>query len=534
MSRQGKVELPTSSHVGKWRVGPMLASGGMGIVFLVRHEEIPTLRGVLKVMRPAALGTPADLEVRKDRFHREAEVLSKLHHRGCPQLLDFGHGADGMPYMVQEHVAGDTLTETLRRVGGLSGATACRIVEELADVLLAARRLGIAHRDVKPENIVLAESGAVLVDWGIALDDGAVRLTQPSFGLGTLAYIGPEEFTDPPAESGRNPDSAREVYALGVVLVECLTGRSAFPEVTSALVARKLQLPYLDAPEGCSAGVVEAIHAATRRDPAERVDLEGLRELVAREVVRVQTGSHPELARTPGPEPVLLSHPTLDASGPFPRPPAPAAPAPAAPTSPSPAAAASPPGPPSPAGIVSPAGFVSPAEFTPPVASPAGWRPRAVLAGIALLLPVLWLGFGAYRGRHPDAPTAENASELPATYVPAAIPPPSPAPPAAPVEELPAAAAPVPEVAKARPASASATDTCTGGVTLPAGKWRLRPRAPDSERLITASTHTPCGKYKLMEWNAETKDWDAKKNIVVRDHRVLTCSAKLHCSSTTR
>ena len=117
MSDSMSAELvPTDSlRLGGWRVGPMLACGGMGMVFFVRHDAIQSRRGVLKVMRPGGVSTLGELEVRKERFTREAEVLARLRHRGCPQLLDFGHGDDGMPYMVQEHVEGDTLDLDLYR-----------------------------------------------------------------------------------------------------------------------------------------------------------------------------------------------------------------------------------------------------------------------------------------------------------------------------------------------------------------------------------------------------------------------------------
>ncbi|MDP2316501.1 MAG: serine/threonine-protein kinase [Pseudomonadota bacterium] len=453
-------------RVGHWQVGPMLACGGMGMVFLVQHEAIPSRRGVLKVMRPAGVNSPEDPEVRKERFHREAVVLSKLRHRGCPQLLDFGHGADGMPYMVQEHVVGDTLIDTLRRVGALSPAVACRIIDELADVLLAARRLGIAHRDVKPENVVLAEDGAVLVDWGIALDEGASRLTQADIGPCTLAYVGPEEFSEEPADPTK-----REVYALGVLLVECLTGESAFPETPGAMVGRKLRIPYLEAPEGCSPALVEAIHGATRKDPAERVDLEGLRKLLAPELVGL-------------PSAVVLAPRELVPPG----------------------------------GVV-PWTVVSVSAPPPPRRS----RTPAVVGGITVLSVALWLGLRVFGNDDTPAPAPMRATPPVAAQVTPVVDPP---PPVAPIE------APPPAAAKSTPSSTAKadapTDACTGGVTLPDGKWRLRPRG--SEDLLRASQATPCGGYKLMEWNVSTNAWDARKSLVVRKDRELVCDERLRCA----
>lgn len=470
-------EPVTSDLVGRWQVGAILSGSGTTAVFLARHSEIPTLRGVLKVLRPPAEDEPADFEVRQARFQREAAVLSKLRHRGCPQVLDSGNGADGAPFMVHEHLVGDTLLEALRRDGPQTATVACRVVDELADILIAARRLGVAHRDVKPENIVLAENGAALVGWGIAMDGGAGGLTQA--GLGTLAYVGPEEFGTVPSDPWK-----REVYALGVVLVECLTGETAFPEATGALVARKLRIPYLEAPGGCSPAIVEAIHAATRRDPDERVDLDGLRALVA---------------------PLLGS------------------------------------------GEARPSTPQRPAEAVPPaVASAVAAAPRrrsrapSIIGAFALLATVLWLGVGAF-GRGPSSPPgAEAAGNAP--------PPPEPdpasglaeppTPPLPPTETPPADAAPEAEGPRVRAArravGVTAAVGCTGGVELPEGKWRLRPRAPDSEQLVRPSHATPCGKYKLMGWNVATRDWDARKNVVVRKDRVLTCDKKLRCSVSKR
>ncbi|MES2638530.1 MAG: serine/threonine-protein kinase [Myxococcota bacterium] len=456
---------PTNpTRVGSWRVGAMLASGGMGAVFLVEHDVIPARRGVLKVMRPAAGNAPADLEVSKERFHREAEVLSKLRHRGCPRLLDFGYDADGMPFMVQEYVVGETLLQTLGRVGRLSPTEACRVIDEVADVLMAARQLGISHRDVKPENIVLAEDGAVLVDWGIALDHGASRLTQTEFGPGTLAYIGPEEFDGTPADPWK-----REVYALGVVLVECLSGEAAFSEAPAALVARKLQMPYLEAPAGCSAALVEAIHAATRKDPAERVDLDGLRKLVA--------GAPPYVPPTLGNE--LVSWPTLEPRGPPPLPPD-------LDTEPSPRA--------------------------------RRWR-TPIMVGSVVVLVTFWLGLYSLGGRDTSTPLSTDTEHVaPSEANPAVAPIPVEAPPAEPTPPVQVASSP----------KAATPPACTGRVTLPEGSWRLRPRG--SKELVRPTKATPCGTYKLMGWDSATDGWKAKKNLVVKEDRVLTCDADLRCS----
>lgn len=451
-----------AGRVGSWVIGPLLAAGGMGSVYLVHHEAMPARRGVLKVMRPGVAASVADEATRRERFHREANVLAKLRHRGCTQLLDFGHGADGMPYMVQEFVAGETLAAVLLREGRLPVEAACRVLGEIADVLLEARRLGISHRDVKPDNIMLAADGAVLVDWGIALDDGAASLTQTNLGLGTLAYIGPEEFDRATADPWK-----REVYALGVVLLECVSGEPAFPETTAALVARKLKIPHLDAPPGSSPAVSEAIRRATLRDPAERVDLAGLRALLAAE-----SGG---------------------------------------------GAAAS-----------APAPFDGPAFTTHDAPSRPSRRPpwKLIVAAVILLVPALYCG--VFRGEDPPPGTAAPRPALASTA--AASPAIAAIAPLAPPEA--AVAAPDPPAAAPARRRAAPPPACAGAVTVPDGKWRLRPRGADGGELVKPSGITPCGKYKLLEWDTSKKDWVARRNINVKDGGAIVCDTKLRCRAT--
>jgi hypothetical protein len=153
-----------------------------------------------------------------------------------------------------------------------------------------------------------------------------------------------------------------------------------------------------------------------------------------------------------------------------------------------------------------------------------------MMGGAVLGAVALWLGSGLFGAASTPvvAPTAEaralreDAAGVEAPGRPAA----APGPPVAPTAVATDATSPRPRHS-ARQADVPA---CTGGVTLPKGKWRLRPRAPRSDTLVTPSRATPCGKYKLMSWNAGTKDWDERKNVVVREGRVLACSAKLHCA----
>ncbi|MBX7117694.1 MAG: protein kinase [Gemmatimonadaceae bacterium] len=216
----------------RYRLDRELGAGGMATVYLahdLRHER----EVAIKVLHPdlgAALGA--------ERFLSEIKTTARLSHPHILPLLDSG-AADGFLYYVMPLVTGETLRGRLARERQLPVADALRIAREVADALHAAHAVGIVHRDIKPENILLQGGHALVADFGIALavqSAGGARMTQTGFSLGTPQYMSPEQ-----AMGERTLDARADVYALGAVTYEMLTGDPPFTgSSVQAIVARLL------------------------------------------------------------------------------------------------------------------------------------------------------------------------------------------------------------------------------------------------------------------------------------------------------
>ena len=213
----------------RFRLDYELGAGGMATVYLaydLRHGR----RVAVKVFRPElarSLGS--------ERFHREIQLAAQLHHPHIIALIDSGE-ADGLLYYLMPYVDGETLRAKLRREGPLPIDTALHITREVADALGYAHRHGVIHRDIKPENILLADGHAFVADFGIAraLDSAAEQLTQTGFALGTPAYMAPEQ-----AVGDKGVDGRADLYALGCVLYEMLTGEPPYQGPTQQAILVK-------------------------------------------------------------------------------------------------------------------------------------------------------------------------------------------------------------------------------------------------------------------------------------------------------
>jgi serine/threonine-protein kinase len=185
----------------------------------------------VKVLRPTHMGDPIAIE----RFRIEAKVGAQLDHPGIAKVHDVnvdGRGGEP-PWMVQEFVTGEPLTELLGREGALDPRRVASIVAQAADAAHAAHRIGVVHRDLTPRNLLVAADGSVKVtDFGIARSDSAAPLTVAGHVIGTPAYLSPEQVR------GRTATPASDVYTLGVVLYECLAGRRPFDGSNPIEVAR--------------------------------------------------------------------------------------------------------------------------------------------------------------------------------------------------------------------------------------------------------------------------------------------------------
>jgi hypothetical protein len=214
-----------------------LGAGGMAWVYLaedLRHGR----RVAIKVFRPELMAS-----VGADRFLREIRIIASLQHPNIVPLLDSGE-ADGILYYVMPYVDGPSLRDRLSRSGELPVPEAVRLLIEVADALACAHAHGVVHRDIKPGNVMLSGRHALVTDFGIAkaLSDatGTSDATTAGMALGTPSYMAPEQ-----AAADSQVDQRADIYALGILAYEILTGRPPFTGVTAqqVLVAHVTQPP---------------------------------------------------------------------------------------------------------------------------------------------------------------------------------------------------------------------------------------------------------------------------------------------------
>jgi serine/threonine protein kinase len=218
------VELDIGSEVdGRYKIVELIGEGGMGKVYLAEHVEIGK-RVALKVLHPSYSRMPDLVE----RFRREARAASKIGHPNIVDVTDSGSTADGSVYFVMEYLEGVELGSVIEREGALDVARALRITGQICRALSAAHREGIIHRDLKPENIYLITRGGEadvvkVLDFGIAKTTEAEaarerRLTSPGMAMGTPEYMAPEQ------AAGRPADARTDIYSLGAIMYEMVTG----------------------------------------------------------------------------------------------------------------------------------------------------------------------------------------------------------------------------------------------------------------------------------------------------------------------
>jgi serine/threonine-protein kinase len=218
-------DLVGSIIADRYHVIRKLGEGGMGQVYLAEHVKMGR-KSAVKVMNPGMVQNVDAIS----RFNREASNASRINHPNVAGIYDFGETPDGLIYLAMEFVEGEPLTEIINRHGALVASRASEIARQIAEGLSVAHEMGIVHRDLKPDNIMVAKarSGADLVkvvDFGIAKAAASdnQKVTKTGMVIGTPEYMSPEQLSGDPV------DARSDIYSLGLVTFNMLTGKLPFP-----------------------------------------------------------------------------------------------------------------------------------------------------------------------------------------------------------------------------------------------------------------------------------------------------------------
>jgi len=229
--------LAPGTLLGPYEIGAPLGAGGMGEVYRARDTRLD--RTVAVKILPQQLSSDP---IRKQRFEREAKTISSLNHPHICVLYDVGH-QDGIDYLVMECVEGESLAERLQK-GPLPLDQVLKYGAQISFALDQAHRSGVVHRDLKPGNIMLTPTGAKLLDFGLAKPSAplatAVTLTaakQPSSVTEQGTIVGTFQYMSPEQVEGKELDSRSDIFSLGAVLYEMLTGQRAFQGQSQLSVA---------------------------------------------------------------------------------------------------------------------------------------------------------------------------------------------------------------------------------------------------------------------------------------------------------
>ena len=220
---------------GRFRIEGEIGTGGMGTVYRAIHLGLERPVAVKIIKREFA----ADRDV-ADRFLREARTMAKLRHPHAAMIFDAGNLPDGRHFIIMEFVEGLTLSEALGREGPFSPERAVEIALQICDVLEEAHELGIIHRDLKPSNIMLSERGVRVLDFGVAkvlASSTEVTATHASTGSGQI--VGTPRYMSPEQCLGQRVGARSDLYSLGVLLYEMLSGRPPFMDALPSAVLVK-------------------------------------------------------------------------------------------------------------------------------------------------------------------------------------------------------------------------------------------------------------------------------------------------------
>ena len=229
-------ELATGVRLNGYVIEKRLGQGGLGAVYLARHEVLDTLFA-LKVLDPKMAEDKPEYVT---RFVREAKLASRIRHPNLVAVHDAGYDEKlGVYYLVMDYVQGSTLRQAIALGGAMSSAEAARVVSQVASALQAAQRFGMVHREIKPENIMIMQDGNVkLIDLGVAKvteEEMDTLKTMENSVFGTLSYISPEQATD-----ASRVDIRADIYSLGIVFFEMLSGRLPYKDKDQGTIVLEL------------------------------------------------------------------------------------------------------------------------------------------------------------------------------------------------------------------------------------------------------------------------------------------------------
>jgi len=299
---------------GKYRIIARLGMGGMGEVYKVEHTYLGTTR-VVKVIRPQI----ADSHEAHDRFLREARLATRVQHPNVATLHDFSGLPDGSHYMVWEFIEGENIAQIMKRSGVFPLRQALRLAAQAARGLDAIHRAGIIHRDISPENLMVTGGSEVkIIDLGVAKSeeiDNAV--TKTGIFVGKLRYASPEHLGV--LDDGQKIDGRADIYSLGVVLYEMLTGRPPFEATSphqylmhhSSRESQVMPMPVL--PASMPARLQTVLARALDRNRNKRFASAAEFASALEEVERSLDDSEADatIRMTPAPAPIPASSPTV-------------------------------------------------------------------------------------------------------------------------------------------------------------------------------------------------------------------------------